>query len=234
MARSKINIPKGKLIRIYEHELNSEEDPIELMMTDELSIPIRGEYVSLDDGSTFTSSLLGNLTDELLGGTNWSFISKILGGGRNSRLGFQVYKTSSPLSISANGALRAINNAWDDVIAPIRRLQLLAVPDEDKNGFLTNFPGPSSLATLEGIINFENNYKDCSVKIGRFGFNHVVFKDISTTFSTEVDQTGFPISASVSINFETSFYVTTRMLNKELYNVTDDGLPINGEERGWE
>lgn len=238
MARSKINIPKGKLIRIYAHELNSENsDPIELMMTDELNIPIRGEYTSLDEGSTFTSSLLGNLADEILGGSSvGDVIAKVIGGGRNSRLGFQVYKTSSPLSISVNGVLRAINNAWDDVIAPIRRLQLLAVPGEDDKGFLENFPGVSSLTVLES--NDSNNKftisKDCSIKIGRFGFNHVIIKDISTTFSTEVDQTGFPISASVSINFETSFYVTTRMLNKELYNVTDDGLAISGGLRGWE
>lgn len=237
MARSKISIPKGKLIRIYDHELNTENsDPIELMMTDELSIPIRGEYTSLDEGSTFASSLLGNLSDEILGDSKWSFISTVIGGGRNSRLGFQVYKTSSPLSISANGVLRAINDAREDVIAPIRRLQLLAVPGEDDHGFLKDFPGVSSLTVLES--NDQNNKfkvsKDCSIKIGRFGFNHVVLKDISTSFSTEVDQTGFPISASVSISFETSFYVTTRMLNEELYNVTDDGIARSGGIRGWE
>ena len=235
MARSKISIPKGKLIRIYDHELNTENsDPIELMMTDELSIPIRGEYTSLDDGSTFATSLLGNLADEVIGdSTLGGLVSKALGGWRNARLGFQVYKTSSPLSISANGVLRAINNARDDVIAPIRRLQLLAVPNEDENGFLTGFPGPSSLSVIdsEGTA---LSYKDCSIKIGRFGFNHVVLKDISTTFSTEVDQTGFPISASVSISFETSFYVTTRMLNEELYNVTDEGITRSGGIRGWE
>ena len=228
-------IPPGKRVKVYTGPLNDpSEDPIVMMMDDELSIPMSAQYSSLSNSTSFVrsvgSSLLGTAADKIGLGDNMftDFVQGMIGG-LNTRLGFQAYTSPEPLNISITCSLMAITDAWHDVVDPIRRLQLFIAPKEGDGGFLTDYPGVDPVIAITGG-NLENSeglsFKDASIRIGQFGFNHVVFKNIDTTFSTEVDRLGYPLSAKINMNFMTTFFLTQGMINEELYGIGDLGIPV--------
>lgn len=229
------NIPPGKQVKIYPGPLNDETiDPIEtLMLKDNFTLPISAEYTSLGNSSSFIRSVASQALS-YVPGVDDSFIGNLvkgLVGGLNTRLGFQVYSTPRPITISINCSLMAITDSWEDVVNPVRRIQKLLLPKEQKGtGFLIDYPGIDPVVALTGgSTSSGNSFKDASVKIGRIGFNHVVFKDVSTTFSSEVDQKGFPIYADIALTFETSFFATQGMLDDEVYECTELGTLMSDQ-----
>lgn len=219
------NIPPGKQVKIYPGPLNDETiEPIEtLMLKDSFTLPISAEYTSLGNSSSFIRSTAAQALTHVVGDSALGNLVKGLVGGLNTRLGFQVYSTPRPISISINCSLMAITDSWKDVVNPVRRIQKLLLPKEqEKTGFLIDYPGIDPVVALTGDSS-GTSFKDASVRVGRIGFNHVVFKDVSTTFSTEVDQKGFPIQADISLTFETSFFATQGMLDEEVYQCTEEG-----------
>lgn len=228
-------IPPGKKVKIFTCALNDErEDPIEtLMLKDSFTIPIAAEYTSISNSASFVQSvgsqLLGKALDALTNSEGLSNTISSIVGGLNTRLGFQTYSSPKPVTISLNCSIMAITNAWTDVVNPIRRIQSLLLPTEGKGGFLTDYPGVDPLIALTGGYGKTGKaYKDASVMIGNIGFNHVIFKNVDATFSSEVDETGYPIQADVSLTFDTSFFATKNMLNDEIYGCTENGELIRG------
>ena len=223
------NIPPGKRVKVYPGPLNDETlEPIEtLMLDDPINIPIAAQYTSLGNSSSFMRSVASELLAMLPGADTWIGQSvRGLVGGLNTRLGFQVYSSPQPITITASCSLVAITDAWEEVVNPVRRLQKLVLPKEaSKGGWLVDYPGIDPIVALSGgKETSDQSFKDSSVRIGRFGFNHTLFKNVDVTFSDEVDQTGFPISAKVQLTFDTCFFATQNMLDDELYRCTEDGV----------
>ena len=219
-------IPPGKLVKIFTGALNDErEDPIEtLMLKDSFTLPIQAEYASLNNSASFTQSVVSQLIGRMFSGTA-SEIAQGLVSGLNGKLGFQTYSSPKPVTITLNCSLMAITNAWRDVVNPVRKIQSLLLPRTGWGGFLTDYPGVDPVMVLKGSSS-SSSYKDASVMVGNIGFNHVIFKNADATFSTEVDQTGYPIGADLSLTFETSFFATVEMLNEEIYGCTEEGLSL--------
>ena len=233
-------IPPGKLMKIYDTDLKNiatAKDPIEIMIDDSsITIPTRSRFSSFGAGSStsFIQSTLASVFGAVL--PEGSFISSAaqgIAGGMNAHLGFKVFTEAEELTVSVSCSIMAITDAWTEVVDPVRRLQNLVLPDKNSVGMLENFPGPNPLVVLKdyGIINessVSGTFRDYAVKIGNLGFNHVVFTDVSPSFSTEVDQNGYPMSAKVTITFSTSYIATTNMINEELYMTNDNKEPIAG------
>lgn len=234
------NIPSGKRVKISYGALNDDSagDPILLMLTDTLAIPTTASFSGISNSTSFTRSLLGEgigwLADQIPESEN-SFLQSVKKGidtfggvvsGMNVSLGYQIFTGTSPLQVTLSCAVQARTNAFEEVVDPIRRLQLLVAPKVGEGGFVTDFPGPDAMVALTGRA----AVKDCSIRVGRFGFNHVLIKSVDPTFSTEVDQTGWPISANVQISFETTYQLSQNMINEELYRVSTEGSTINSDQ----
>ena len=230
------------------NEKNSGE-PIILMLTDTLSIPTSASFSGLSNSTSFTRSLassgLQKVKDVVPDDWDWlntgiDIASGVIGG-MNEKLGYQIFTGCSPMQVALNCSVQARTNAFEEVIDPIRRLQLLVAPRAGLGGFLTDFPGPDPMTALTG----RTASKNCSIRVGRFGFNHVLIKSVDPVFSTEVDQTGWPVSASVQITFETTYQLTQNMINEDLYRVSQEGStenstqeeinkPLKWQDQGWD
>ena len=234
-STSVFSIPSGKRVRVYSGSLNDENagNPIELMLTDTVNIPTSSSFSGLSNSISFERSLIASLgqmvSDKFSGipivSDALEYVSGLVGG-LNDKLGYQIFTGSSPLNVSLNCSVQARTNAFEEVIDPVRRLQLMVAPRANDEGFLVDFPGPDAATALTG----EAIMRDCSIKVGRFGFNHVLIKDVSTTFSTEVDQTGWPISATVQITFDTVYQLTQNMINEYLYRVAGEGTTATASQ----
>lgn len=230
MARSydtTVNIPKGKKLLIFLGKPSNENTPEidNMILKDDITFSIGGTYSTVSDNNTTPlRSMVSNLLGKAFGSTVEGIVR-----GQNSKLGYQVFTAGKPLSISLNCQLMAVTDAFKEVIVPIAQLQYIMVPGENKTtGFLERVPG---LDALEQIFDgYESSsYKKSKwgyIKIGKFSFYDVLFKDASVTFPTEVDQNGWPISANVTLDIETSRIITEESI-REIYNLSETFDNVN-------
>lgn len=218
-------IPPGREVRIIPGAMNDETaEPIgRLMLKDSFTVPISAEYTSINNSASFLQSVGSQILKGISEG-----LSSIVGG-LNTKLGFQTYSSPKPITINLNCSLMAVTDAWEEVVNPVRKIQSLLVPREGDLGFLTDYPGVDPMIVLSGNRS-NHSYKDAHVFVGNIGFNHVIFKNADASFSSEVDQTGYPISAELSLTFDTSFFATTQMLNEEVYGCNSKGIPLRTSE----
>lgn len=228
------DIPFGKRVTIYPGALNDPSvEPIStLMLKDDFTFPIGAEYNKMSGTSaSFGRSLGSSIISELFGGSLAGDLAAGVVGGLNNRLGFQTYASAKPITATLNCSLMAISDAWEDVVNPVRTIQNLVLPTAITGGFLTDFPGVDPLVALTGgSLSLSKSYKDASITVGRIGFNHVIFNDVNVTFSGEVDTKGYPIYADITIDFETSYFATTNMLNEEVYGCSEKGVVISNPD----
>lgn len=223
-----VNIPVGKHLKIFIGTPSDEKKEIvDLILDDEITFSIGSSYTTVVGGDN--SSLQSIMA--MLAGNLWDTLGGWLGG--NSKLGYQVFSGGKPLTLSLNCRLMAITDAFKDVVSKVRTLQLLTVPKEDDEGFLKVLPGLDPIEQITGDSNEINgltedvhNTKWGYIKIGNLSFYGVIFKEVSVTYSTDTDQTGYPISAKVSLDIETSRIVTEKTIDW-LYNTNSESVQVS-------
>lgn len=224
-----IKIPEGKKVKIFVGPQGDSSSPlIEMALDSELTFSIGGEYSTVVNNDT---SPLQSMLSMLVGNINETVGSLI--SGKNSKLGYQVFTGGKPVVLSLNCSIVAITDAFKDVISKVRLLQTLIVPRENSYGMFTVLPGMDPLEMLFPGYNSDSRNKDDKaktkwgyIKIGKLSFYEVLFKDMTVNFSQEIDQTGYPISAKVTLDIETAKIATETLIN-QIYNTDEDGKEIS-------
>lgn len=217
----------GSSIEVPEHKR------VEFLSLDNQSI-IGNAIAIIDEGVNIsTSSKYGDLSP--FGGNDlMSLLSSSTGGKINSGQfaiqGAQIWQSTEPLKLDFSVTFYMNDNSYKDVVVPIKNLMNLCSPmlsDKSiggeivsiKAGFLIP-PGPNIQTILSesgfgGTLadklyeSFDNGGRGLIIiKIGNFIFNDMVITSVSPKFSTVIDETGYPVSAEVSIE-ATCFKICT-------------------------
>lgn len=106
----------------------------------------------------------------------------------------QVWVNSSPVEIPITLVFDAVEDAYQEVVKPIRILESMAMPDY-VGGFLYA-PGPS-------LWRSGADY-GCELFIGRqFHMNNMILVSVSASLATRLDEKGYPIAGRVDCTFRT-------------------------------
>ena len=192
------DIPKHKLVTI---DLKGLEDT-QFVLDDEFSF---------DTSSNFGCPIPSGGNDLL---TLLSSVNSKIPSGQFTIQSAQIWQSTSPLDIDISVQLFMKNNAYTDVVQPISILQQFAVPTKaDENIGMLIPPGPNLSAMLNAsgnvgkaltkFFNLGPSKGTTNVHVGKFYFHSVMLKKVNPTYSSVVDESGYPISAKISLQFTT-------------------------------
>ena len=108
----------------------------------------------------------------------------------------QAWQSSSPVELNLPLLFDAKSDARVDVLEPIKKLMMMALPSKrSADSLLLDPPGPTLLDPNRGRI---------SLGIGKFIYIHsVLLVDVNPTWDTRMNKAGVPISASCDVTFRT-------------------------------
>lgn len=214
-----ITIPKGKKITI---EVDDTEIPegIPLILEDNVTLSASSQFGSVFGGGgkiTQVINAMGKLSQDM-GGPAF--------GGTLKQMGMQTWQSTDPLTVSSLVLTfyLGIAEKWDafeEVKKPIFELMKMTLPKEGVGGSLT-MPGPSPLSALkgtfaEGKVEEKVDIKSISLDLGGIIYlPEIIVKKVDPTFSVETDDKGNPIWGQVSIDIQTLFTATSKLLEDEL------------------
>lgn len=213
-------IPPGRKVVIYTGEKNNPiTEKITCILNGELSLDIKSQFSRIAGDVDIPNwlLLLGDVATSLIKNDTFHKVVSTVEG-RNAKLGYQVYKSTDPLSFSLPLVFTASTNAKTDVAEKVKALQKLVLPEVDKNGIFVSTPGVSSLNMLAQEGDEKAKGATIFLDIGNLHFNHVIIDSVQTTWSTEVDKTGYPISADVTLSVTSCFIPSQGTLDEVMYS----------------
>lgn len=161
------------------------------------------EQIHIATGSVWEPRMAGSLRNTLLGNggglgnfaANMAFFETNLDIVVQS-LTFQAWQSSSPIEFNMTLLFDAENDAFNDVVLPMSKLQEMTLPyNLAANPDIMMPPGPAPLFPDRSRV---------SIRIGRFLYIHsIVLKSVNNTFDTRYDANGQPISGQSEITFAT-------------------------------
>lgn len=201
-----------------------------LILDDSVSLNISSNYDPLIpvDSNSLLNLISGSLSFGE-GGTR-------VGSGQFVQQGIQIWKSTEPVSFTLNCILMAQSSGKEEVFIPWKRLTSLTLPDQrDKNNGDTGWglipPGPNisdvigaenteKFNSVTGsLINIEDSKGVLEILIGNFlHFKSVVIQKVTPTFSSMMDEEGYPVQCQLSLDFVTTDIATSNMINN-----LDDG-----------
>jgi hypothetical protein len=180
-----------------------------------------GKYTGAlsEDYSVRLESEFGAIVDDFQSSGIWQAITvagataKSVSGGKigfsshYKQFGTQVWKGSSPASVSVGVTFDRTSNAKDDIMGLVRELCAFPLPAE--NGALGSLvpPGPS---LVEAIGLDELKEKDfgaaagdayVNFTIGKMEFNRYLMTSAEPTFNRFSDDSDYPISVTIQFEF---------------------------------
>lgn len=198
-----------------------------IMLEGEISLNISSEYAPLipANQNTFLSLVSGSF--------GFGAENARIGSGQFVQQGIQVWKTSQPISFSLNGILMAQGSGQKEIMAPIKKLIALTLPDKNTQGTGWGLipPGPN-ISTIIGsekaqqLDNALGNYINLvqakgvlGLSIGNYlNFNSVVMTKCVPTFMSGMvkEKTSnklYPVQCNINMDFITTEIATSNMIN---------------------
>lgn len=182
--------------------------------------PILNEYFSLQTSQDYAELVSNTIT------TKTAMVTNVIGGvagllGINSpnslqhRLfGMKVWRYGNSLSFNLNlsffmGSAGKFSG-FEEVYKPIMQIVAVSLPSVGLGGFLKG-PGPNIIEQIGMAVTDET--QSLSIQIGNlFLIRNIVIEQAEPTFSTEVDEDGYPIKGNVSLSINTVNIATIDML----------------------
>lgn len=201
-----MNIPSGKIVTIKSKSGNIfdsiEVSPIMTIDT-EITINLQSQF----------ESLIGNTTQKILSGASaaiYAWSGKSLGT-QFKAMGYKYWTGTNPVEFSFSTTFHMKTSGKKDVLDPAKVLMRLALPTEanTEEGFGLIAPGPSVLDALGVETQFGEKY---SFRCGSFYLPSVVFEKAEPTWSSEVDDEGYPIWCTVQVDLTSIYTATTQMI----------------------
>jgi hypothetical protein len=122
----------------------------------------------------------------------------------------RMWKGTEPVSLTLSLKFEAMDDAFNEVVAPCMKLQSMSLPsDTGMAGFLAP-PGPSPFKLGKSGI---NKGEEITIYIGMYLiFKSVIIKDVQITMGNKIDKSGNPISAQAFVTFQTYEILTKQAL----------------------
>lgn len=151
----------------------------------------------------------------------------------------RIWKGTSPVEISLTLQFRALTSAYTDVVQPVKSLMQMALPSSADPITIGRFklpflspPGPdpysgeavnqqalasvsdSDRQTIQSIVRETKAGDLISIHIGTFlQFHSVIVREVNPVFDQMMDEHGNPLSASVTMVFETYEILTKEQVD---------------------
>lgn len=224
---NKIVIRTGGTDVMEKYKVEGKASPT-LMLEGEISINIASEYAPLipANQNTFLNLISGSFAVGVG--------ERRIGSGQFVQQGIQVWKTTQPISFSLNAILMAQGSGRNEVMAPVKRLIALTLPDqrETKNGTGWGLvpPGPNISTIIGGeltdqlneltgdYLHLTNAKGVLQVSIGDYlHFKSVVMTKCVPTFANGMvlEDSGdlYPVQCNLNMDFVTTEIATSNMIN---------------------
>ncbi len=205
-----IRIPKGKIVKIAKDGADIMPQGVSLTLDSELSLSLKSDFSALmgNKANAFLSVISGAVRDTTGFGLSGQF----------KELGFKMWTGTDPVQFAFTVLLNMKHSAKTDVWDPAKILMKLPLPMEAQGtnnsggtgGFGLLAPGPSILTAAGFDTKFGAKY---SFRCGAFYLSNVVVEKVEPSFSTEVDDAGYPTWCSLTIDVTSLFTATTRMID---------------------
>lgn len=205
-----MTIPKGKIIsiRVNDSDIFSDagiEIAPQITIDTEITINLQSKF----------DSLLGSGANKVLGvfsGAMYSLTEKSFTG-QFKEMGYRYWTGTEPVTFSFDTTLYMKTSARKDVFEPAKVLMKLPLPMLAKKGegFGLIAPGPSVLDALNIDTKFGRMY---SFRCGVFYLPAVVFEKAEPTWSSEVDEEGYPIWCKLQMEISSLYTANTNMIDK--------------------
>ena len=217
-------IPKGKTIEIHlSGQVPAGLIGIPIILDEDVTLTLNSNFEPVLGNQSVQKiiSVLGALSAEFFG-FHFSTAFK--------EAGFQVWTGTDPLSVSLNVSFRMgstnKNDGRTEVWLPTIALASLTLPQEDpenKSGIGLYAPGPSMASLFgrnedtEAVGGTDTQYrvKVISIDIGSvIRFDNIIIKRAEPTFSSNIDEKGYPIWSKVNLTIDTITTATVELLTK--------------------
>lgn len=208
---------------------------IPLYIQDNVSLNFSSEYAPLLSGNSnalidYAGQIAGFLGNKLFGAkpTDMAFSSQ------NKYFGFQQWKGTDPVTFTLTLSLHVgIADKWDaktEVYDPIMRLIYISLPDENGLGILTppggqlinllvdqaqsTNNGGNTQEAVPGVTASDPAGKALSIRIGNLVFiPRAILVRAEPSWGTDLDKKGYPLSATVTLDFRSAFSATRQLLD---------------------
>ena len=224
MSIHRIPVPPGSRVNISNH---AGEYIASGALLEDYEVSLNSEFGQLiDTGGNDAFAVLGGALKSLTAGT-FGFSAQF------KQMGFQIWKGTEPIQLQFSLEFHYTYNAFEEVVAPIRRLCKLPVPGEGPLGNLIP-PGPSVLEAISGTretnvppsgeappaaeIDEESTKQTAdtyvNITVGNMRFMGCIVKAAVPTFSKFVDENNHPIYGRVAITAITMYSATKESLDR--------------------
>lgn len=136
----------------------------------------------------------------------------------------QIWTGTSPLDFTLNLRFEAINDSEKEVLAPCRELQRMILPytrGAHGNQVLMLPPGPLAIGSIRKFLGAADEGEIISIRIGKFmTMSKVIILEVNHNIKNRWEEGGNPVSADVSVHFQTYEVLTKNSLEDELYHVS--------------
>ena len=224
MLIHRIPIPPGSKISISNH---AGEYIASGSLLEDYRVSLNSEFKQLfDTGGNDAFAVLGGALKSLSAGA-FGFSAQF------KQMGISTWAGTSPIQLDFSLEFHYTYNAFEEVVAPIRRLCKLPVPGEGPLGNLIP-PGPSVLEAIAGThetnvppngeaplaaeIDEESTRRSIdsyvNITVGNMRFMGCILKTAEPTFSKYVDEGNHPIYGRVAITAITMYTATKESLDR--------------------
>jgi hypothetical protein len=170
-------------------------------LAEDYTVSLTSEFRSLADDFqnevTQAIDVVGATAKSLSGG-------KIGFSSQFKQLTAQVWDHTEPAGVSIGVTFDRKSNAEKDIMAVVRNVCSLPLPEEGPGGNLTP-PGPSPIEGigLDALLGGATGASDVYINftIGNMKFNRYLLVKAEPTFNKYTDDSGYPISATIAFEF---------------------------------
>lgn len=201
-----IQVPKGMKVTFSGKNIGRVSEYIYILAED-VTIALRSQFSPLvDGGAPKFFKMVAGVTQELFG---------VSFSGEYKQLGFSIWDSTDPISVSFSVCLAMKTDAKADVIDPMRELIKLPLPNDPADRQLTGLvpPGPSIL-TLLGKENAASKYAQrLNVQLGGVVLLDCILTSAEPTLCRFSDTGSYPIYAKIQCALQSSMIATKQSID---------------------
>jgi len=218
-----MRIAPGKIIKIKKGGKDLFPDSTQMTLDSEVTISFHSDFAPVLGDSGAKWMTLVSTASQAIGHGSFT--------GQFKEMGFKIWTGTSPAQFSFDTTFNMKTSALEDVMKPAAKLINICLPREGSIQSLSDAaakgidseigliaPGPSLLAILDsnGKYGAAETY---SIRIGAFYLPSILIESVEPTYSSDVDEDGFPIWCTLKVTVSSLYTATQEMVNSFNYTV---------------
>ena len=215
-----IQIPQGKLVRFKQSgQLVEGTENAKFLLEEDVTLTMSSSFSPLVKSES--PAFLSMLSQQWKSSRGDDFGAGLLSG-QWKQFGFQTWTSTQPLTATITLTVSMDSDARKDVYLPVMALAKLCLPSDGGSGNLVG-PGPAILESMteedanQPTTDDEGNKltagRQLHCYLGSYVLRNIIVTTAQPTFSKNIDNFGYPISASIQLTISTIFSATTQMVD---------------------